>query len=174
MAKPGINPPPKPTTPKLAPWDAVQNLCNRLDRLIEILETWPAPPAPPEPGVPPAPEVTVSTIWQAKPAEKIFGQAIRLAGTYTSEMADFRKGKRIILKVTNTLDQVVNVLVIGNIVQGIAGATNITPVVLPCAAFSNISFGLAWDDWTLWVGCTLTIAANPTVGTLKVEAVVQE
>lgn len=177
-----VYPPPPITTPRLAPWDHVEALCQKLDRLIKILEAWPvpptppAPPTPPEPGVPPAPpEITVSTIWQAKATEELFNQALRLAGTYNTEMVDFRKGKRLVLKVTNTLDQPVTVQPIGNIVQGVVGATDINGPFPPCAAFSNMSIGLAWDDWTLWVGCTLTIALpNPTVGSLKVEAVVQE
>ena len=50
MVEPRIHPPPPPTTPRLAPWDAVQELCNKLDRLIAVLEAW-APAAPPAPPV---------------------------------------------------------------------------------------------------------------------------
>jgi len=33
-----INPPPTPSTPKKAPWDAVEDLTSRLDRLISLQE----------------------------------------------------------------------------------------------------------------------------------------
>lgn len=176
MVKEGgkIHAPPLISTPRLAPWDAVEELCSRLDRLIAILEAW----TPVEPGVPPPvpPEVAVSvtTVWEAGDTKKLFNQALRAAGAYTTvEMANWTKGKRLIIFVTNTLDQMVLVQLVGHIRNTVIGSTNLN-APLPCAAFSNISVGLAWDDWHPYIGATLTLAAVPTTGVLKVEAVVQE
>ena len=45
-----INPPPRPSTPKEAPWTDIENLTSRLDKLITLLEgvTPTAPQAPPD------------------------------------------------------------------------------------------------------------------------------
>jgi len=102
VQQPRIYPPPTPTTPRLAPWDAVQDLCNRLDRLIALLEgvAPPAPPAPPPewPGWEPVIsklneikvllgelEIKVSAPWVAKEPEEIYKASIRTAGTFHSD-----------------------------------------------------------------------------------------
>ena len=162
-----IHPPPPVSTPRLAPWDAVQELTNRLDRLIQILEGL----VPPEyPGL----EGEFKAIWEAGPILVILAfTQIRAVGATNTEMLDWKKGKRLILKVTSTLDQAITVQVVGNIENAIFGAVNIN-APLPCAAFSNITVGLAWDDWHPYIGAVLAHAVAPAAGTVKVEAVIQE
>lgn len=56
MVEPKIYPPPKPSTPRLAPWDHVDDLCNKLDSLIAIMGAW----------VPTAPGTTTTPVgWPA-------------------------------------------------------------------------------------------------------------
>jgi len=160
-----VHPPPFVSTPRVAPWDAVQELCNRLDRLISLLEGLSYPP-----GVP----SELKCIWEAGPIQVILKDAvIRAVGITNTDMLDWQKGKRLILKVTSTLDVAITVQPVGNIEKAINGAVNIDGI-LPCAAYSNITVGLAWDDWHPYVGAIVTHAVAPTVGIVKVEAVIQE
>jgi len=187
MVEPGMHPPPPPTTPRLAPWDHVEALVNKLDRLIAVLEgAAPAAPPPEWPGWEPVLskleeirvqlaelKITVTTTWEAREPEKIYRQSIRTIGTFHSELVNWKKGKRLLLKVKNTLNQIVQIQPIGNIRDAIDGAVNILPA-WPCAANGYISVGLAWDDWHPFIGCDITTAVAPTAGEVKVEVVVQE
>ena len=110
----------------------------------------------------------------ARPTEAILAPTpVRLAGTINTRMLDWTKGTRLIIKVTSTLDQAITVQVVGNIENTMVGAVNINGP-LPCAVISNITVGMAWDDWHPYIGAVLTLAAAPTVGTVRVEAVIQE
>jgi len=140
--------------------------------LIAAMQQWLAAQgiAPPVEGV----EVTVKTAWIAKEPEQIFSSSIRSAGTfYSDKMVDWTKGKRILFKVESSLNQAVQIQLIGNITDDMSLATDINGA-LPCAANSNISVGPAWDDWTCYVGVRITVAVAPTAGILNIWAVVQE
>ncbi len=141
--------------------------------LIAAIQQWLAAQ-----GIPVAPaegiEVTVSTPWIAKEPEQIFSSAIRSAGTfYTDRMINWTKGKRILFKAESSLNQAVNLQVIGNIVDDKERATDINGA-LPLAANGNLSVGLAWDDWHPYVGIEITVAVAPMAGILTISAVVQE
>ena len=119
-------------------------------------------------------EVTVRTPWVAKEPEQIFSSAIRSAGTfYTDRMVNWTKGKRIMFKAESSLNQAVNLQVIGNIVDDRGRATDIGPA-LPLAANGNLSVGPAWDDWNPFIGLRITAAVAPTAGILTIWAVIQE
>ncbi|MBA7555810.1 hypothetical protein ES705_48497 [subsurface metagenome] len=125
-------------------------------------------------GVEPGIEVSIKTAWKAKEPEEIYSESIRSVGTFDSYvMVPWIEGKRILLKVESSLDQAVNVQVLGNHVDNFNTAVNINAVV-PCAANTNISTGLAWDDWHPFIGVRLTTAIAPTAGILSIWAVVQE
>jgi hypothetical protein len=185
MAQGKIYPPPPITTPRLAPWDHVDDLCNKLDKLIALLEAW-VPTAPPEwPGWGPVTSkldeiveqlktLEFTALWVAKEPEEIFRKAIRATGTLKSDkMANWTKGKRLLLRVDSSLDQAVQIQAIGNIGNTVNGAVDIN-TAQPCAAGGKISIGLAWDDWQPYIGCKITIAAAPTTGMLIISAVIQE
>jgi len=119
-------------------------------------------------------EVSVKTPWEAKVPEQIFNSAIRSAGTfYTDSLVNWTKGKRILFKAESSLNQAVNLQVIGNIVDAKERATDINGV-LPLAANGNLSVGLAWDDWHPFVGIEIVAAVAPTAGILTISATVQE
>jgi len=162
----------------------------KLDYLVKLLETqlqgtaeiitWlekintaqGAPGVPGEPGVPGI-EVTVLTPWKAKEPEAIFNQAIRSVGAFHSDaMVNWTEGKRILFKVESSLDQAVQIQLVGNISDTFTLATNIGPA-LPCVANGNISVGPAWDDWHPFIGVLITTAIAPTAGILNIWAVVQ-
>ncbi|MBA7635394.1 hypothetical protein ES703_42998 [subsurface metagenome] len=187
VEEPRIHPPPPPTTPRLAPWDAVQELCNKLDRLIAVLEGV-APPAPPpewpgwEPLISKLDEIksqlaelkiTAVTTWEAREPEEIYRESIRTIGIFHSELVNWTKGKRLILKVESTLNQAVQIQPIGNIKNSIDKSVDINSA-LPCTANGNISVGLAWDDWLPYIGAKITVSTAPASGELKIEAVIQE
>lgn len=142
---------------------------ERQAALIELLEQWLATQ-----GIAPGVEVSVRTPWVAKEPEQIFSSAIRSAGTfYSDKMINWTNGKRILFKVESSLNQAVNVQLIGNIQDSKDLATDINGV-LPCTANGNISLGLAWDDWHPYVGVRITAAVAPVAGILSISAAVQE
>jgi hypothetical protein len=182
MAQGKIYPPPPVSTPRLAPWDHVDELCNKLDRLISLLEAW-APAAPTEwPGWEPVTEkldeiltqIKELKTWETRDIEEIFSRAIRATGTfYSDKMVNWTRGKRLLLRVDSSLDQAVQIQAIGNIVNTVNGATDIN-TAQPCAAGGKLSIGLAWDDWQPYIGCEITVATAPTTGNLIISAVIQE
>ncbi|MBA7484020.1 hypothetical protein ES707_19539 [subsurface metagenome] len=139
--------------------------------IIGLLQQWLAAQ-----GIPPAEgvEVTVLTPWVAKEPEEIYRYAIRTIGTfYSSKMVDWTRGKRLVIKVESSLNQAVQIQVIGNTVDDMELAIDINGP-FPCTANGNISVGLAWDDWHPFIGVRITTAVAPTTGILKIEAVIQE
>ena len=146
---------------------------ERQATLIVLFEQWLAAqgiPGVPAEGV----EVIVRTDWVAKVPEQVYSHAIRAVGTfYTDRMVNWTKGKRIMFKAESSLNQAVNLQVIGNIVDDTGRATDIG-LVLPLPANGNLSVGPAWDDWTPFIGVRITAAVAPTAGILTISAVVQE
>ncbi|MBA7527587.1 hypothetical protein ES705_19763 [subsurface metagenome] len=137
--------------------------------LIALLEQWLAAQ-----GVAPGVEVTVKTAWVAKEPEEIYRFAIRTDGTFNSNsMVDWTRGKRLVIKVESSLDQAVQIQVIGNTADDMELATDINGP-FPCTANGNISVGLAWDDWHPYIGVRITVAVAPTAGILTISAVIQE
>ena len=179
-----VHPPPPPSTPERAPWEDIALLIERIDRLILLFEAWtgiapgipgvPGVPGPPGPPGAPAAPVEVTAPWEAKAIEEIFKESIRAAGTfYSPKMIDWSKGKRIVLRVHSTLNESAQITAVGNIRNSQTGIVEIGPS-LPCAAASDITIGLAWDDWMPYIGVKIVISAAPTSGELEVEAMVQE
>jgi len=118
--------------------------------------------------------VTVSTPWVAKEPVLIFQQAIRSAGTFTSDdLVDFRNGKRLAFKVESSLDQNVIIQLVANTTKTFNLATNLDGP-FPCPANGNIHIGLAWDDWLSFVGVQITLGAAPISGMLSIWQVMQE
>jgi len=137
--------------------------------LIQLLQQWLAAQ-----GVEPGIEVTVLTPWLAKEPEEIFSQEIRATGGfYTDKMVDWRQGKRIYFFVESTLNQDVEIQVIGNKADTKEGATDID-IAHTCPANDNISIGPAWDHWCPYIGIKITVAVAPTAGVLTITAVTQE
>ena len=144
-------------------------VAERQAALIELLEKWLAAQ-----GIEPGIQVTILTPWVAKEPEEIFEQEIRSTGTfYTDKMVDWTKGKRILFKVESTLNQPVQIQLIGNTVDSLNLTTDIN-APQPCPANSNISIGPAWDDWHPYIGVRITAAVAPTAGILTIWAVIQE
>ena len=118
--------------------------------------------------------ITVAAPYLAKEPEEIFSKAILSAGTfYSDKMVNWTNGKRILFKVESSLNQAVNIQIIGNVTDNKELATDINGV-LPCTANGNISVGLAWDDWHPYVGVKVSVPTAPTAGILTIWAVVQE
>ncbi len=147
---------------------------EKLDYLTDALTALLPALAERAEGIAPGIEVSVSTPWIAKDPEQIFDSSIRSAGTfYSDSMVDFTRGKRILFKVESSLNQPVDIQLLGNIRDDFKLATDVGPP-LPCTANGNISVGLAWDDWHPYIGVKITAAAAPTAGILTISAVVQE
>lgn len=142
---------------------------ERQATLIELLQQWLAAQ-----GIEPGVELTILTPWVAQAPEEIFNQEVRSIGTVDCDrMADYRRGKRILFKVESSLDQAVQIQLVGNIADSMTLATNIN-AALPVAANGNITIGLAWDDWHPFVSARIIVGVAPTTGMLKVEYSIQE
>jgi len=138
-------------------------------QLITVLEQWIAAQGG-EPGA----ALTVNTLWRAKDPEQIYSHAIRVIGAFSSDvMVNWIEGKRILIKVESSLNQACNIQVLGNHVDDFNTPVNINDP-LPCPANTNISVGLAWDDWHPFIGIRITTAIAPTAGILHIWAVIQE
>ena len=130
-------------------------------------------PGQPPPNQPPG-ETIMKTTWEATEPEEIFEQAILTTGTfYSDKMVNWSRGKRILIKAESSLNQAVQFQVIGNTTDTKDRATDIGPA-LPISANSNISVGLAWDDWHPYIGVKITVPVAPTAGLLTLSAVIQE
>jgi len=138
--------------------------------LIQLLQQWLA--AQGVPGIPTV-EVTVKTPWVAKEPEEIFREPITSADTFYSRIVDWTEGKRFMIKVESSLNEAVQIQVIGNIINSVTKATDINGP-FPCPAQGNISIGLAFDDWHPFIGVRITTAIAPTSGLLTISAVIQE
>lgn len=137
--------------------------------LIQLLQQWLAAQ-----GIEPGAEVSVLTPWVAQEPVEIFYQEVRSIGTFNCDrMADYRRGKRILIKVESSLDQIVQIQVVGNIEDSMALATNMNGV-FNVAANGNISIGVAWDDWHPFLGVRVIAAVAPLTGRLKVAYSIQE
>lgn len=137
--------------------------------LITAMQQWLAAQ-----GIEPGVEVTVLTPWIGQHPEEIFNQAVRAIGTFDCDrMANLIRGKRILFKVESSLDQGVQIQIVGNIEDSMVLATNINGA-LPVTPNGNISVGLAWDDWHPFVGARIIVGVAPTTGRLKVGYSIQE
>jgi len=127
-------------------------------------------------GLPGAPglEVTVLTPWVAKEPETIYEEPIRAAGVFFSDhMANWTKGKRLMIKAESSLNQAVQIQAIGNVDNTPNLATDIGAPT-PCPANGNASIGMAWDDWQPYIGVRITAPIAPVAGILTVRVVIQE
>ena len=118
--------------------------------------------------------VSVKTPWVARDPEHIYSHDIRVAGTFQSDkMIDWTEGKRLIIVVQSSLNQDIDIQIIGNFVDDMNLAADINgPINI--AANENHTIGLAWDDWHCFVGVRITTAIAPTAGILNIWAIVQE
>ncbi|MBA7537316.1 hypothetical protein ES705_29583 [subsurface metagenome] len=139
-------------------------------QLITLLQQWLAAQ-----GVPPAEgvEVTVKTAWVAKEPEEIYRYAITTTDPFYSKMVNWTRGKRLVIKVDSSLNQAVDIQLIGNIVDDTELATDID-IAKTCPAKDSISIGPAWDHWFPYIGVRITATTAPTEGLLTITAVSQE
>lgn len=101
---------------------------------------------------------------------KLFDQQVRTAtppAIHTDKFADFRKYDRILIKAESSLNVAVNIQVIGNIFESFERTVDINGVFVLLPG-SNLSVGLAWDDWHPFIGATITIPVAPTTGKLTI------
>lgn len=109
---------------------------------------------------------------------QIFSQTIRVATLVgqplLSEYVDFRTGSRLLIKAESTLDQLVNVQLVGDYNQTQSFRSVNINGPFPCPAGGNLAIGLAWDDWHPYVAAQITVPVAPTVGDLRIYAVIKD
>ncbi len=117
---------------------------------------------------------SVETPWMAQEPITIFDQVIDAVGVFECDaMVDFRQGKRLIMKAESSLNQNINIQMIGNIDDSKETADDINGPI-PLAANGSVSIGLAWDDWMPFIGCRIPVTVAPTAGRLTIRIVVQK
>jgi hypothetical protein len=118
---------------------------------------------------------SILTPWvEDKDPDQIFNQAIRNPGVFfTTKRVDFRRGKRLAIRVENTLDQPLILQTFGNFTDTEIGATDINGPI-PCLAAGNANIGLGWDDWQPYIGVRINVAVAPTMGFLRIWSAMQE
>jgi hypothetical protein len=195
--EPKINPPPKPSTPRLAPWDHVELLCTKLDRLIAIMEAQTPTTIEVQEGVAkpaiiryPGLEPVTDKLeeikdkieemmggpipWVAKDAVQIFRQEIRTADTfYGDNLVDWRRVKRGLFFIVSSLNQSVSIQLIGNLNNAKDNATDVG-TAKTCPANDSIDIIPDYDDWHPYIGVKIVTATAPTSGSLFIWGVVQE
>lgn len=200
--RPALNPPPKPSTPRQAPWDDIGDLLNKMDtltgqmsQLISLMGGQPpttivSPPSISFPEIPEFPgwepvtsrlddikdkldEIADEITLTAQDTVTLFSQKIQAANTFYSSMANWTKGHRMRLRVVSSLDVAVTVQVIGNISNSVNDADDLQGLLFTCPANDSISIGPDWDDWHPYIGVRLTTAIAPAKGSLYVYSVIQ-
>jgi len=125
-------------------------------------------------GIEPGVEVSVSTPWVAREPEEIYNNPIRSIGTFDCDrLIAWTRGKRFLLKVESSLDQAVQIQLIGNIEDSMPLAVNVNGLH-GCAPNGNIAVSPAWDDWYPYMGARIIVAVAPTTGNLLIRTVIQE
>jgi hypothetical protein len=89
-----------------------------------------------------------------------------------AEMADCRAANRVIIQISNTLNQQVRATVIGNIASGYFGADIMYEFL--CPAGKSRSYGLKLEEWRPYVGVQVQALVAPTAGNLNAVAIIQE
>jgi len=149
--------------PALADWAEGQATLNL------TLQQWLAAQ-----GIEPGAKLSISTQWSSGDKVEMYRDSPRSVGTFdASRMVRWTEGKRILFKIESSLDQAVNIQLVGNLDEDMALASNINGV-LACAANGNISIGPAWDDWHPFLGIRIIVAVAPVTGILTIRAVIQE
>lgn len=107
-------------------------------------------------------------------AVQLFKENIRIATGVTplsTPLFDWRAAPRVLFKFESTLDQAINLQVVGDIFETTSTRqVNINgPIALP--ANGTASAGLDWADWHPYVGVQITVPVAPTTGYLQIYAI---
>ena len=103
---------------------------------------------------------------------EIFNNGMRQAGTVRSKIVDWRAGGQLVIKVESSLDQAVNVQLLGDISEGFSNPANVGAAV-PCPANAVIRIGPAWDDWHPWIAINVIAGVAPLSGIVRASVVLQ-
>ncbi len=148
----------------------MENMVTMVGSILDAVQKIVKAQVPTAPGV----VSSVQTPWLATEPQDIFKAAIRVAGTvFGNQMVDFRNSKRLSFKIESSLNQAVQIQVIGICDNPEKLATDIGPPAA-IAANGNGSIGLAFDDWQPYIGVRIIVPVAPTGGILYIRAVQQE
>lgn len=113
----------------------------------------------------------------SQPAQIIYSAQPAFPGPAYSTFADWRSAKRVVMHVTSTLDQIVNLQPIGNIADATASAVDIGPnlsLAVGNVTTQYLTVTPAFDDWHPYIGMRITPAAAPAAGTVTIQVVEQD
>jgi hypothetical protein len=99
-------------------------------------------------------------------------QALTTDEIIPQKLANCRRSLRAVVYVNNGFDQQVSVKVVNNNSESPGDA--FTVHTFNVAANDRGAYGLRFQDWMPYVGCTVTPAVNPTAGALSAVVIRQE
>ena len=150
--------------------DRIDELAWLTAQVVEAIQgiVIPGPGPGPGPGPAPTPGGLTTRLVQLIKAVAVRATDI----VYPAEMADCRAAHRVLLHVSNGLDQEIRVTVIGNTGSSYSGAEIITEMT--CPAGEKTAYGLKLEEWMPYVGVWCQALVAPTAGNLDAVAIVQE
>jgi len=148
--------------------DRLDELAWLTAQVVEAIQGLVIPAPGPGPGPGPTPSGLTTRLVQLIKAVAVRATDI----VYPAEMADCRAAHRVLLHVSNGLDQEIRVTVIGNMGSSYSGAEVITEMT--CAAGEKTAYGLKLEEWMPYVGVWCQALVTPTAGNLDAVAIVQE
>jgi len=89
-----------------------------------------------------------------------------------TELADCRGANRVVVRVTNLLDQVVRVTITGNLSSSVEGTDILYQ--FNCPVSESRSYGLKLEEWRPYIGLEAQALVTPTAGNLNAIAIIQE
>lgn len=173
--------------------DYLNKTLLRLEQLLARLVRLPPPAVPPAappvaippPEVAPPPEIVLPPVEVVvkeikiprtvpEPEVIVREQEYRRAGTFVCRtMADCRLATRAVIWAVSTLDQDVEIQVIGNIFNTPEGSVALGTWV-PLAKRDTSSIAVGEEYWYPYIGIQVRVAAPPTRGSVTVTAAKQE
>jgi len=173
--------------------DYLNRTLLRLEQLLAQMLRLPppaAPPAPPPvvippPEVAPPPEIVLPPVEVVvreikiprtvpEPEVILKEQEYRRAGTFACRtMADCRLATRAVVWAVSTLDQDVEIQVIGNIFNTAEGSVALGTWV-PLAGRDTSSIAVGEEYWYPYIGVQVKVTTPPTLGSVTVTVAKQE
>jgi hypothetical protein len=101
----------------------------------------------------------------------VFERSMRQIEVVTSDVCDLSNVRRIIVKAKSTLDQIVQLQLIGDMFNPMDTPTLISGsylVPMGSVTVGSLSIGFADDDWQPYVAVQLTTLVAPTVGRIQI------
>ena len=115
--------------------------------------------------------------WRTRAPQRVMDHNAPLGASltfYGTQLADCRGAKRVLIYVTSTFDQAVDVQLVGDSFSNEQASVTIGSTA-ECPARTRIAIGPQYHQWHPFMGVYITTGSTgPTTGAIRVVVVVQE